>query len=325
MTENSHILLAYDLGDGDTPLPLKGKAVSLELKNQGLAWVHLDANNPKTKNWLKKEISYLDQIIIDALLEDETRPRLVEFENGALIILRGVNFNHSSNPDDMVSIRVWVDSERIISLQKRQVRAVFEIEEEILIGKAPKNSGEFIANICKKLLHHLEPFLANLDELTGDIEEKVLETHDDELRESVINIRKQALMFRRHLAPQKEVIKHLCSCNQDWLNDIDRRNLEENFNNTMRYIEDLDEIKERSQIIHDELSNSINQKVNKNMYVLSVISAIFLPLTFLTGVLGMNVAGIPKADNPTAFYWVVAILFVVVGFQIIIFKRHKWF
>lgn len=325
MTDNSNVLLAYGFNTDGTAVALKGKAVGVELKNEGLAWVHLDANNPKTKNWLKKEISYLDQIIVDALLAEETRPRLVEFDSGSLIILRGVNFNQSSNPDDMVSIRMWVDNERIISLQKRQVRAVFEIEEEINAGKAPKSSGEFVSSLCKKLLHHLKPFLDNLDEITGDIEEKVLETHNDELRESIIGIRKQALMFKRHLSPQKEVINYLRFCNQDWLNDLDRRNLEENYNNTMRYIEDLDEIKERSQIIHDELSNSITQRVNKNMYVLSVISAIFLPLTFLTGMFGMNVSGIPKSDSPVGFYWVSAVLFLVVGFQIMIFKKFKWF
>jgi zinc transporter len=161
--------------------------------------------------------------------------------------------------------------------------------------------------------------------MTADIEEKVLENHDVNLREDIIGVRKKVTIFRRYLTPQKEVIGALKISNQDWLNDMDRRNLQENYDHMVRYVEDLDEIKERSQIIHDELTNSITEKLNKNMYVMSVIASIFLPLTFLTGMFGMNVGGIPFNTNVDGFYTLTAIACAVGGLQILYFKRKKWF
>jgi zinc transporter len=69
----------------------------------------------------------------------------------------------------------------------------------------------------------------------------------------------------------------------------------------MRYIEELDTIRDKVSLIQEELSNKLSEQMNKKMYVLSIISVIFLPLTFLTGLLGINVGGIPGAQNENAF------------------------
>lgn len=326
MPKTNHILLAYNFNGEGGGVPIKNQEVGVELENEGLAWVHLDANSPQTPIWLKKEVSYLDQIIIDALLADETRPRLAEFENGSLIILRGVNLDKNSKPEDMVSIRMWIDDQRIITMQKRDIKGVKDIEEQIKNNKGPKTSGEFLAALCYELSDHLQLVIDDLSEIAGDIEEKILEkVFDEALREDVITIKKQAIMLRRHIAPQKEVVNRLKNCQQGWLTELDRRNLQENYEHIARYLEDLDEIKERSQVVHEELANSISRKLNKNMYVLSVITAVFMPLTFITGLFGMNVGGIPLAADQFGFWLVSSVLFILVAVQIIWSKIHKWF
>jgi zinc transporter len=99
----------------------------------------------------------------------------------------------------------------------------------------------------------------------------------------------------------------------------------ENYDHLMRYVEDLDAIRERAQIVKDELANIIADRLNKNLYELSVIAAVFLPLGFLTGLLGINVGGIPGVDNPYAFFIFSGILILLVIIQILLFKKLKWF
>jgi zinc transporter len=330
MTKKNHkkedsILLAYGFDGNGTAFQLDAIGASDELKNDGLAWVHLDANNSHTASWLKKEVSYLDQIIIDALLADETRPRIMEFDQGSLIIFRGVNLNENAKPEDMVSIRLWIDDTRIISIQKRNVKAIRNIEAVIKTGKTIKNSGEFVSILCRELSECLELFLEEMGTATDEIEGKILDTHTSDLRENTITIRKQAIMLKRHIAPQRDVVSQLVLCNQAWMSDLDKRHFHESYNHLTRYVEDLDEIRERSQIVHDELTNAITERVNKNMYVLSVIASIFLPLTFLTGMFGMNVGGIPGNVYPDAFYIVAGSMIAVAGLQILLFKKKKWF
>jgi zinc transporter len=135
----------------------------------------------------------------------------------------------------------------------------------------------------------------------------------------------QAIMFRRYMAPQRDAIEQLMLTDVTWLDGTHRRHLQESHNHVTRYVEDLDAIRERAQIVKDELANTLSDRLNRNMYVLSVIAAIFLPLGFLTGLFGINVGGIPGADNGNAFLLFCGLLVVIVVIQVLIFKKLKWF
>lgn len=322
---NDHVLLAYTFANGKAE-PLAGNAISEQIKStDNLAWLHMDANHSDTKSWLEKEAQYLDPFIIEALLADETRPRMTQVGDGVLLILRGVNLNKDSDPEDMVSIRLWVDQYRIISLRRRKLKAVSDIDEKIRAGKVPKDAGHFVCLLVSRMFERMEPVLSSLDELTDDVEEKVLENADTSLRESIVNVRKQAIIYRRYMAPQKDAIGQLRLSDVEWLEDTHKRHLQESHNHVTRYVEDLDAIRERAQIVKDELANILSDRLNKNMYVLSVVAAIFLPLGFLTGLLGINVGGIPGAENGSAFWFFCGILVSVVALQVVIFKKLKWF
>lgn len=322
---NEHILLAYGFDGKGGGEPLIGDAISAHIKNDALAWVHLDANNVNTRAWLEEEVSYLDPFVIEALLEEETRPRMNLVDNGILLILRCVNLNENADPEDMVSIRLWVDEHHIISLRRRSIKAADDIEAKIKQGCGPKNSCEFICMLTSKLFDRMEPVLSQLDEKTDEIEEHILEKADTALRQSIVDVRKKAILFRRHMAPQRDAIHALIVADIQWFDETYTRYLREVYNQVTRYVEDLGAIRERAQIINDELVNTIADKLNHNMYVLSVIAAIFLPLGFLTGLFGVNVAGIPWAESANAFLIFCTFLTLIVLVQIGIFRRLQWF
>ena len=280
MVSNNGILHACTIeGDGFCK-SLKGENISKAIKDNNLAWVHLDASQPESREWLEKELTYLDSIIVNALLADETRPRILEFEEGALLILRGVNLNENSEPEDMISIRLWIDQHRIISVRRRKLKAVTDIRERLEAGKGPKNAGDFINALTSRLFERMEPVFSDLDENLDNVEERVMENPDMKERQEISSIRKQAILFRRYIAPQRDVIAHLRTSEQPWLDQMHKRRLQESYDRVVRYVEDLDTIRERAQIVKDELSNALADRMNKNMYVLSVIAAIFLPLWF---------------------------------------------
>lgn len=323
---NNPILYAYEFdGQGGGEVISYTKEASLKIEQDELAWVHLDVNNPETKEWLEKELSYLDPFVVSALIAEETRPRITEINDGALIILRGVNLNENANPEDMVSIRLWVDSHRIISVERRSLKAAHEISEKIKKGSGPTDAGRFITMLITLLFERMEPVISELDDRTDHIEEQILDSADMTMRENIIDIRKKAIILRRYMAPQKDAIGQLRLSEQIWIKPEYKRHLQENYDRILRYVEDLDAIRERAQIVKDELANILSDRLNKNMYVLSVIAAIFLPLGFLTGLLGVNVGGIPGADNIDAFWIFCVILIVLVVVQIAFFKKQKWF
>ena len=311
-------------GDGSAT-PIDPDHTSEYTRDTKLSWVHLDRNSPETKGWLEKEISYLDSIIIEALLAEETRPRILHFENGTLLILRGVNLNENAEPEDMISLRLWIDDSRIISIRRRRSKAMTDIHERLMSGKGPRNSGEFIAMLLGRLFERMEPVFADLDDAIDSMEELVMESPNTTHRQRITDIRKQAIMFKRYIAPQRDVISSLRTSEFAWLSNTDKRRLQETLDRVIRYIEDIDTIRERAQIVRDELANALSDHMNKNLYVLSVIAAIFLPLGFLTGMMGINIGGMPGVESDNAFWMFAGFLAVVTGVQVLLFKWLKWF
>lgn len=321
----SHILRAFLCDGNGGGIPLSENAPEPTLTGRAFIWHHLDVNHPATREWLTSQIPHHDPYVIDALLAEETRPRMTEVQDGFILILRGVNLNEQADPEDMVSIRLWVEKNRVISLRRRKLKAVTDMEESIQEGKGPRDSAQFICMLMARLLRRIEPILEKLDEATDDIEDDILSSVDVSLREDIIDIRKQAIVFRRYMIPQRDAIDQLRMTSLKWITEKHRRYLQENYNHVTRYVEDLDAVRERAQIVKDELANMLSDKLNKNMYMLSVIAAIFLPLGFLTGLLGINVGGIPGSDYDMAFWLFCGFLVIIIYIQIAIFKRLKWF
>ncbi len=321
---DSHIILAYALDGNGGGEALAPQDILERVRKGHKSWIHLDANNPNSATWLAEHAVCTEPFVVGALLAEETRPRMVQIGSGALLILRGINLNADAEPEDMVSIRLWVEEDRVVSVWKRSSKAVLEIEERLLAGKGPRTVGEFVRMLSARLFARIETVFTTLQDATDDMEERVLETVDALLRESIVDVRKQAIVFRRYMAPQRDAIRMLSTADVDWLTETDRLHLQELYDQVTRHVEDLDAIRDRAQVVKDELANMITEKANKNVYMLSIIAAIFLPLGFLTGLLGINVGGIPGADNASAFWVFCSLLLGVIVGQLALFRRVGW-
>ncbi len=324
MNNPDHILRAFEFDGQGSGIPLSGDDIALKIKEDVLAWVHLDVNSPDTRVWLEREASYLDPVILDALLAFETRPRVTEYPEGFLVILRGVNLNEGEEEEDMVSIRMWIDQHRIISTRMRKLRAVENIAEKLIAGKGPKNSADFLTLLIDTLLKNMEPVIRELDDETDAIEESLLDEVDIKRRKAISDIRKRAILLRRYISPQREAIAFFKASDVPWMDTRHDRQITEHSDRMLRYIEDLDSIRERGQVIKDEIVNALSDRMNKNLYVLSLIAALFLPLGFLTGLLGINVGGMPGVDSAMAFWLVCGLCCVVFVLEYVLFRFLKW-
>ena len=322
---NKHIIFSYLFDGKGGGTPLKGSAITRKIKSKELAWVHMDAEHIETEKWLHSHLSYLDPFIIDALLANETRPRMTQIGNGAIVILRGVNLNEGQNPEDMISVRMWIDPHRIVTVKRRNIRAILDIESSLKYGTGPKNSGEFLCTLLDCLFKSALPILNMLDDKTDEIEQEILEGKKDNLRDEIVMVRKRSIMFRRYMYPQRDAIGSLKLSNLKWIDEENKRFLQEAYNQLTIHIEDLDAIRERSQLIKDELVNMMAMQLNKNTYILSVFAAVFLPLSFLTGLLGTNFHSLPGGESSNGFWIFCLLLLIVVVFEILLFKKLKWF
>ena len=140
---SDHVLRAYllDGQGGASALPVDH--ISKADRADGLVWIHIDGNDPAAVRSLEDEISSLDPFIIDALLDEESRPRMTQIGHGALLVLRGVNLNENEDPEDMVSICLWVEEKKIIMVSRTRIRAAGDIEARLWRATGPAIRGNF--------------------------------------------------------------------------------------------------------------------------------------------------------------------------------------
>lgn len=291
---------------------------------QGTLWVHLDYSAETSRKWLQQE-SGLDEIAASALLTEETRPRTTVINDAVLMALRGVNLNPESDPEDMVSLRLWADQHRVVTTRKRALLSVSDIARSLQNNSGPLNSADFIVDLTDRLTARMSGTIEGIDDNLAIVEEEIIESSRLELRQKLTTIRREAIMLRRYLAPQREALTRIHTEKISWLGETDRIRLRETSDKLIRYVEDLDSIRDRASVTQEELMNRFSEQMNNRMYVLSIVAAIFLPLGFLTGLLGINVGGIPGADNPWAFLIFIGILIMISTGQILLFKKKKWF
>ncbi|WP_372880992.1 zinc transporter ZntB [Psychromonas sp.] len=287
-------------------------------------WLHFDYSFAQTQFWIENH-SELNPVVIAALLNEETRPRATFIDDGFLISLRGVNLSPNSDPEDMVSIRIWVDKNRIISTRHRRLLSAEKIARDIESKNGPTSAIELLTQFSSELIARMSDTIDEIEEKLASIEEQLLTRNSHVLRNDVVELRQQIIALRRYLAPQREAMLQLQNDKHDFFNSDQRLELREALDTLMRYIEDLDSIRDRAIVVQEEIANKLNEQLNNRMYVLSIITAIFLPLGFLTGLLGINVGGIPGADNPYAFALFIGFLWVIIIVQIGLLKRNKWF
>ena len=310
-------------------LDKKGSATELKYEKLNsvdttdkILWVHFDYSTQEAKDWIRNQCN--NSIVADALLADETRPRTTLLGDSLLLALRGVNLDPHSRPENMISIRLFISSNMIISTSRRTLLSVTEIIEELRKGTGVKSTSEFLVELTYRMIDRMDDVIDQLQDRTDYLEENIIDMKNQEFRTEILNVRRETIVLKRYLAPQKEALIKLSNEKISWIDEYKKVEIRETNDQLIRHIEELDTIRDKVILIQEELANSLSEEMNKKMYMLSIISAIFLPLTFLTGLLGINVGGIPGASNDKAFYIFTIILLLVIFSQYIIFKKKKW-
>ena len=290
---------------------------------QGRLWLHFDYSDQEARNWITHEAG-LEPIVAEALLTEETRPRTTSIGEGLLIALRGVNLNPESQPEDMVSIRLWVEDSRIVSTRKRRLISVSDLCQQLDSGRGPATCGDLLVELTDLLVWRMSDTVESFEDTIDELEDRVVAGSSGSLRFDLALLRKQTITLRRYLAPEREALARLLVEKVEWVTEANRIRLREVSDRLLRHIEDIDAVRERAAVTQEELMSQISEQLNSRMYVLSIIAAIFLPLGFFTGLLGVNVGGIPGAENPHAFVIFSVALVVTVVIQLLVFRWKKW-
>lgn len=313
------VAIVFDGGGGAEHVPLDAWPPAIEPGGESFFWVHLRQGSEAAENWLAEHGP--DRFVVDALTAEETRPRCAAHGDGALLNLRGVNLNPGAEPEDMVSVRLWIEGSQVVGVWFRPLLAVRDLLDAISRNQAPKTPGELVARLALRLADRAEPTVAALNEKVDELEEQVLDETAELKRGKLADIRRTSIILRRFMFPQRDALWTLETEEFPWLSERDRSRIREAAERVTRLAEELDAIRDRAQIVQDQIMDMRAEQLNRHMLILSIAAAVFLPLGLLSGILGMNVAGMPGTENPWAFAIVCGIIAAIAAVEVWLFRK----
>lgn len=277
----------------------------------GFVWLHVEEAGQADREDLP---GYVPPMAANALLAHETRPRCDEVDDAALINLRGPARDPMDDSDGLVSIRLWVESRRVTSVSRRRLSALGKVDALMRAGKLT-DGGDFVAALAQAISTELDPQVAELGDELDDCEGMLDGGDVYALRRKIAWLRSQSIVLRRFVAPDRDALAAMAQLEFDWIAKEDRLHLREAADRFARMAEELEAVRERAALLHEQLTDLRAEMIDQRSLGIAVVAFIFLPLTFITGLLGMNVEGIPLAGEPWAFWGVVAFC-VVIGLAV---------
>jgi zinc transporter len=286
-------------------------------------WLHFDRTVANVGVWLEQSLN-LSEATLETLLSNETRPRAFCEGDSLITILRGINFNPGAEPEDMIAMQIWGDQHRVITLRRRRLQTPLDILADLRLGDGPRTAGDLVASQIERLVSKINVAIVEMNTRIDEMEAAGDDADADEMLRDISDIRRNCLALKRFMSPQYEALVDIRRAAPPWMSESNLQDIRETIDRLRKYMEDLDVSKESAIVLQDDLDSRAANRTNKTMYMLSIVAAVFLPLSFVTGLLGINVGGMPGVNSGIAFWVTVAILLCLFGLQLYIFRKLKW-
>lgn len=324
MAPEHGLLFAWDGGAGRPIVAGSIAEAERAIPRDGWGWLHLDGNREETGRWLRSA-EVAGPALADILLARNTRPRYEADEDQVVFVGRGINLNPDALPEDMVSVRFWLRERCLVTIVLRPVRACIELIEQCgSNGARPQSPQALFIAMNRRMTDRIGPAIEHIRNELDDIYEQIIDDRIDVKTAELVPLRSAAIVFHRYISPLALNMRELCDCPCAFLDEGFRAACRENADRLTRLTEDLAALQARAAVAREEITSQSTEKLNRRVYTLTVLAVIGMPLTVLTGALGMNVGGLPGLDEPRAFWITMGLLAAFVVVEIIILRRLRW-
>lgn len=323
MANATGLLHAFVLDGRGGARSLDWDGVARWSSDDGVLWLALDYGAADAADWLAHAAG-IEPLVREALTDNDPRPRAAPYGDALMMIIRGINQNAGSQPEDMVSIRVWAEPRRVVTMRHRFARSLEALAEAVRAGRGPRDVGELTAALVEHVVEGVAQRVDLLNDAIAAFEDQALSDSRGDLRGQIADHRRRAIALRRFLGPQRDALARLSQLAQPWFLPAHRSQVVEQADRMTRTVEELDAARDRAAVTQEELASRLAETTNQRLYVLSIITAIFLPLGFVCALLGVNVGGVPYREDEWAFWALCAVFVLGVAVQLLVFRRRGW-
>ena len=310
--------------DGPKPIgwPELGD-LSAHLDN-GFVWLHFNLIDVRACEWIARS-GILPPNAAQFLLGNDSRIRIDTMGEAIAGVLGDLHFDFDLDPEDLGLVRFYARPDLVISGRRHALKAVERLRQQVIGGARIKSPIALLARLLDHLAATFEGLVHDMTDQIDSLEDRILSGRTDIESAEIGRARRLMARLRRHLNAERHELADILTELPAWCSDDDAEDLEHARSRLDSFGQDLELLNERGRLLQEEISDRRSEATNRNLYVLSIVTAIFLPMTLITGLFGINVGGMPWIENHEGFLIVTLVTLATAMLAMLILRWRKLF
>jgi zinc transporter len=292
--------------------------------DSGPVWLHFNLADARAQQWLAN-CERLPAAARDRLLSDDRHIGLRAAGSGLAGLLGDVGYEFESDPEHLGLLHVYVDEHWIVTARTHPLKVADQLRREFLEGAIAPTPLFVLIRFAEELGELFDSIAITQADLVDDIEDSVLKDRGRREGGDLGRVRRLVARLRRHVAAQRQALAQVVHRPPRWSGEEEIEQLRRAFERTEVVAQDLEATQERARLLQEEISNSLGEATNRNLYVLSIVTAIFMPITLVTGIFGMNVGGLPWLTEDGGFIRVMVVMVLTAVITLVVLHWRRFF
>jgi zinc transporter len=307
------LICGYRLRPNAAPqeIPTEEVAPALAQAQSGsdaVVWLHFNLSDARARRWLL-DATFLPEELRELWREHDgnRRVELVE-DGGLLLVVNDFSYDDASDPSEVAPLWCFASQHLLITARLHPLRSADELRLQMRSHLTASTGIEVAAQLLDIRTSRVKRLANEMTDQLDTIEDRILAGKIEQQRELLGRNRRLCARLRRQFAPERSDLNRFLHRPQGPLSEADREALQSSTDALAFALEEISELYERAKLLQEELASRLAENTGRNLYVLSIVTAVMLPMTLVTGIFGMNVGGLPGLHGGHAFWWVMLLI-----------------
>ena len=267
-------------------------------------------------------------LVLEDILNTDQRPKMEDYGEYLYIVLKMLSYDDRKNRIDMEQVSLILGSNFVLSFQEGREGDVFDLVRDRIRnnkGRIRKTGADYLAySLLDSVVDNYFVILEKLGERIERLEEALINHPETGTLREIHDLKREMIFLRRAVWPLREVLGGLERGASSLVQEATELYLRDVYDHTIQVIDTIETFREMLSGMLDIYLSSVSNRLNEVMKVLTIIATIFMPLTFIAGIYGMNFKYMPELEWPWGYPLVLLIMLGVGGTMVLYFRKKKW-
>ena len=292
-----------------------------------MTWININGvHDPEIIERIGKQFK-IHLLVLEDILNTGQRPKYDDFDDYIFVVLKMLYYDAENSEIAVEQVSLIIGENYVISFQEKEGDVFNPIRDRIRSakGRIRKMKADYLAYaLLDAVVDNYFLILEKIGDKVEHMEEELVENPTPHILQTVHNLKRETLYLRKFIWPLREVISNLERGESSLINDSTRIYLRDVYDHTIQVIDTVETLRDMISGILDIYLSSLSNRMNEVMKTLTIFAAIFIPLTFIAGLYGMNFEYMPELKIRWAYPALLGVMFVIGISFVIYFKKKKW-